>query len=242
MKRIMAITLLMILHVAFGDERRNQGEEIRQIKDMLVQIENSVPERSRDIYYFSDHVNRDWKNKLEFSQLTELVAEKWEDVLRDTDGIASLSEIHQLILFESFCFLPQKDAFLCLNKTADLALGNIISQTVFRSVIVGHDVNNKDVLVRNYKDPVVAEVLRKASKIDPEQRDYYKWMASGAAKRELEHPLYYDTDTNTSPNIASVKSWAVFLGRILIRVVVVAVAVIGAVAAWRCFRKRKKRV
>ena len=211
-----------------------------QAKRLLLLVESHLPEEHRDIYSFVEN-QRGWKKSTEFAELEKFVSGNWKAILADIEDIVDPSEIHQFILFSSFQSVPQKASFQCLDKVADLCLTGTISPQMFSWVMVSHAINNRGVLARNYKDPVVAEVLRKASMIDPEHRDYYKRMASGKAKRELEHPLHYDTDTGEEPNITSVKSWAVFLGRMFARVAAVGVAVLGAIMAWRYFWRKKKQ-
>ena len=234
MKRNTVIGMMLLTAVATA----NGTESLRQVKQLLIQVESIRSERDRVIYSFLDA--DDWRKSGEFAQLKETVAQHTEEILGNIEGIVGASEIHQYILFESFCFLPRQDSLRCLNTFADLALNNIISKQMFRWAIVSYAINNRHVLALNYKDPLVAEILRKAKIINPEL-EWYRKMASGAAKRALEHPLYYDTETGEEPNITSVRSWVVFLGRMLIRVAIVAVAVIGAILAWRSFRRKKKQ-
>jgi len=237
MKTAAKMIVIATLCSAFGDETANKTDLFSHVKILLAQVENRVPERERNVYYFSEHLNYKWKETPEFSQLKEVVAGNWKAILECADEIIVLSDVHQIILFESFCHLPQGNAFQSLNMIADLALNNVIAQNIFYTTIMGYNVSNRKVLAFNYDNPVVSEMLRKAKVIYPKRSDYFDRMLSGARKREYTSPFYYDTDTNTEPNLFSLKSWGEFIARPLI---VLIIAIIGAVSGWRYFRKRGK--
>ena len=242
MKNLIATVMLQVTVVCAME---SEAELIRsQIKQLLAQTVSLMPPEdvlcATDCMEYGNYIR--WIKSPEFAKLEEVVDGNWEAVLGNLEEVAP-SEIQRFILFVSLQSLTQKDFSRCLNTIADLCLDNAVSTEEFLWTVFHYEGNTrpKHRLALNYKDPVVAEVLRKAKVIDPEHRDYYKWMASGVAKRELEHPLYYDSDTGEEPNITSVKSWAVFLGRMLARVAAVGVAVLGVIMAWRYFWRKKKQ-
>jgi len=237
MKVVMMVAFCMTFNIAFSNDLPETPEVIGNVKNLLAQVESSAPERCRgDVYYFIEHFTS-WRASPEFARLKETVSANWEEILGNLEAFATSSESLQYILFEAFSFLPQQTSFQCLGKIADLALNDAIRKEMFHWVVVSHAINNKHVLALNHKDPVVTEVLRKACIIDPEHRGYYVWIASGAARKEITSPFYYDMSTNTEPNLFSLKSWGEFIARPLI---VLIIAIIGAVSGWRYFRKRGK--
>jgi len=244
MKTAVKIIVIMTLCNAFGDETANKTDLFHHVKILLAQVENRVPERDRNVYYFSEHLNYKWKETPEFSQLKEAVAGSWKAILKYADDISVLSDVHQIILFESFCCLPQENAFQSLDMIADLALDNVIAPNVFYTTIMGYNINNRKVLALNHDNPVVSGMLRKSKVIYPKRSDYFNEMLSGARKREYTSPLYYDMETNTYPNLYSAKSWIIFIIWVFsfFWVIVISVTVIVARKRMKLKRSRKTQI
>jgi hypothetical protein len=125
MKHLIAILLTLQFTTSFliADET-----SFSQVKELLVLIENTKQDNQRDAYSFA--TIREWRQSQEFKQLEEAFSKNWEEILKNIKEVAP-SDTHQLILFNAYDALPQKDALQCLNKILDLRLRNGISEDAF---------------------------------------------------------------------------------------------------------------
>jgi uncharacterized protein YijF (DUF1287 family) len=193
------ITMITALQMTFGGLMAGEADLILKAKDLLAQIENQAPKEFQPVGYFEENFRGDWGNVSEFAQLKELVSANWKDVLGNIEGIAGTSEIHQYILFRSFCFLPQKESFQCLNKVADLCLENVISKEMFKWARDVYEIYTAPTyrLSFYYEDPVVIEILRKAKIIQPEMAEHYDRMLSGEESKDL--IVWFEESGETKP-------------------------------------------
>jgi hypothetical protein len=241
MKRMIMIS--MLLHVAFNCVTAEETGLVHQVQLALRQAEYAVPEQHRSLGYFTENYRAQggWHFTPEFAQLQELVSENWREVLDNIVEITGDSKVHQLMLCASFFSLPEEDFFFCLNRIADLCLADALPKLVFGWTRGAYELHTKPIhrFALHYDDPTVIEILRKAKIMRPKERAYYNKILSGGMKRWLTSPFYYDNETGTEPNLYSAESWAMFLGYWIIRMVVFVAIIIGAVVAWRYFRKQK---
>jgi len=245
MKYTMTVFSCMFLCVALGNETTGNTELIAQVKGLLRQVENREPERVRTLSYFREPYSHRWWQSPEFVQLKTMTSEHWKEILDNIGDIAP-SELHQFILFRSFYALPQDDFFQCLNKIADLCLDNIVSKHVFDATVLHYEtripyyeptIKTTHILARNYDTPDVAEMLRKAKVIfsdDETKVQEYGQIALGAKKNLVTSPWYNpDTGTCFYDDLFPRMSRLGFVG-----VIVIGIIIIGAILAWRCFRKK----
>ena len=187
-------------------EMANKSSAIPRIRYLLEQIRSMFNDPHVEHFYYTG-VNF-WKIP-EFVQLTETVTENWTEIADNIKNIVGTSELHQAILFMSFYALPQEDFFDSLNRIADLALDNVVSdETFFFNMLFdrvdlvhfGWAVSKTPyTIARNYDHPVVAEMLQKAQKIDPKNNKWlYEPMASGKIKREVTS-MWWDSHTGYGP-------------------------------------------
>jgi len=230
MKKVIAIMVLQLISINMSADNMNL---IREVKQQLAQIESIKPE-SRHATTAPGTFER-WKKFPEFEQLEKTVSQNWKGIIENLEEIAGSSETRQYILFLSFLSLPQQETLQCLNKVADLCLDNTVSKDTFYGITLYYEEAMSPLhrLALNYKDPVVAEVLRKAKHINPEMSAYYDRMISGDAKKTITSFWYEPPNQPTPYRIIVVVFWLPILVGIS--------AVIGAILAWRYFRRRKKR-
>ena len=231
----------MALQIVSVHLMATETECVHQVKQLLIQTENIDSGKHKgDVEFFIEGYSFGYlRDFSEFDKLQKVVSENWKEVLASIE-VLSLSETHQAILFLSFLSLPLEDSFQCLNKMADLCLHGMINKDMFRSLIVTYEVYTmpKRRLSLNNKNPIVAEMLRKAKLIDP-QNNYYLRIASGEEKKKLTN-FWYDPDTGTHLLDSIAGSNAETYGNIIQGVLIGVVAIICAVVAWR-YSKRKDK-
>jgi len=188
MKKTIVIMTLQILSACL---MADETEVIRQTSQLLTQLKNKMPENWDISCYVDNYLI--WRETPEFDQLKNFMSEHWKYTSENITEVAP-SEIHQLILFASFCSLPLNDSFRCLDKMTDLCLDNVIRKEMFHWVVSLYEVYTMPAhrLALNYQNPTVAEILRKAKIIAPERTGHYNKMLSGEEKNELAEEGYLD--------------------------------------------------
>jgi len=184
MKR-MIITLAIALQIAHGNVSANETGVVHQVRHLLAQVESSRPSFRHAGVVLDNY--RAVMETPEYTRLTELVSENWEEILKNTGEIAGSSETHQVILFISFSSLPQEDIYQCLNTIADLCLSGVISERMFYWILNFYwaDTPTGKALALNYDNPVVVDFLQKAKVIQPKMSDVYDSYLSGAKKKKV---------------------------------------------------------
>lgn len=237
----------MILNFAFGNESADETNLTLQVKELLMQVENCEPERNREVRFFREPYSFRWWNSPEFAQLKKITSENWREVLDNIGDIAP-SDLHQFILFRAFYALPQEEFFKCMNKIAGLCLDNVVSKFVLDGTILHYEtrignyepaITNMHTLARNYDNPDIAEMYRKAKIIfadDQAKIQEFEQITSGAKKKLVTSRWYYpDSGTYFYDGLFPERSWLWLIG-----IAIASIIIIGVMQAWRCFRKRRK--
>jgi len=186
MKRLMIIVACMTFYTAFADKEKDKAERFNQIRllleQMMVKDDSNAPNRLNQAM----QTYRAWTKYPEFAELSETVAKNWREILDNLEEVAP-SETHKAIIVLTSVFsLPLRESHHCLNKIADLCLDKIIGNELFLWAVIKHEekTEQKHRLLQNTKDPVVAEILRKAKAIDPEN-EYYIRKAPGRPQKNM---------------------------------------------------------
>ena len=239
MKHTLVIGIL--LHAMTACLIADESGKFHRIKQLLEQMESLETERFRgqgDLHTTMDHFGHRSRPP-EYPNFVEAVSTDWEAVWENFEEIAP-TDIQQFILFSAIYSLPQKTSFLYMDKLADLALDKAINKEIFRSILSFYDDSTKGALACNHKNPIVASIFRKAKVLNPEELEYYKWVTSGSAYREVTSPFYYDHDTNDEPNLFSLKSWFIFLAQPIALVIYAVIAAI-IIAIRKLVKRRRQR-
>jgi len=237
MKKLMIIVACLTLYTTLGNEGESKTERLRQTQQLLAQIAQNSDSYLSYSASFTMQTYAGWTKYPAFTELQGKVSENWREVLSNIEEIAP-SETHKVvILLASFSSLPLQESRQCLNKIADLCLNNVISSEVFLWVVFRHEEQTeaKYRLDLNTKDPVVAEILRKAKAIDPEN-EYHIRKAPNAQKKTVTSFWYEDPDLPTPFKIIFV----VFLLPILIGVSII-IGIVVMVIRKIMKRKRSQR-
>ena len=200
------ITMIVLLHIASGDAKANELELVGQVQQALRQVEQTIPKQIRKLGAFTEEFSypsdwessqnpaslqalfvENWSRSIEFTQLQKMVSENWKEILDVVVEIAGDSEVHQIILYASFFYLPQEDFFECLNKIADLCLDNAMPTWAFNWAFDSYELHTSPShrITYNYDNPVVIKILQKAKIIRPGTSEMYDRMLSGETKKDM---------------------------------------------------------
>jgi hypothetical protein len=157
-----------------------------QVKNLLTQIENKIPEN----YRYPDAVMEggNWRKSVEATQLQNLIQTEWPALLTNLQAVAP-SDTDKTILFVALQSLPQDNYLQFLNQATGLAQSGAVNKQLLKWALFPSDKNQRGVLDYNYNKPLVKIILQKVKTLyanDPDMVKFCNDVLSGATKQNDE--------------------------------------------------------
>lgn len=162
--KFFGIRTLAILSIAvsFGASFVRADALAESAHDLVVRIEQQVPEGYRDPISFFE--NENWRKSAEFAQLEMLVVKNWSSLLDQRDVVAP-TEVEETILFIAFDALPPADYLRFLDAATTQPEIKALRKRTLKWILFPNDKRVRGVLSDNYKTPIARKILYRVKTI-----------------------------------------------------------------------------